>query len=53
MTAAAMQMADINVWAHRFVTGVDAPPVLEPAEHVLDFVTLGAVMFNQYFPVRF
>ena len=32
------------------VTGVDAPPVLEPAEHVLDLVPLAienAVMFDR------
>ena len=36
------------------VTGVDAPPVLEPAEHVLNLVPLTiefAVMFDQLFTV--
>jgi len=38
------------------VTGVDAPPVLEPAEHILNFVTLAielSVMFDWYFPIDF
>jgi hypothetical protein len=38
------------------VTRVDAPPVLEPAEHILDFVTLAierAVMFDRYFSIGF
>jgi hypothetical protein len=38
------------------VTGVDAPPVLEPAEHILNFVTLAielSVMFDWYFPIGF
>jgi hypothetical protein len=32
-------MADMKVSAHRFSQG-DAAPVLEPAEHVLDAITL-------------
>src|SRR5450631_754847 len=38
------------------VTRVDAPPVLEPAKHILDFVTLAierAVMFDRYFSIGF
>src|SRR5664279_2910532 len=36
------------------VTRVDAPPVLEPAEHVLDLVALAiepAVVFDRYFSI--
>jgi len=40
MTVAAMQMADMKVWAHFIVAGVDASPVLEPTEHVFDLVAL-------------
>ena len=36
MTVAAIQMVDMKVRAHSVMTGVDAPPVLEPAEHILD-----------------
>ena len=36
------------------VAGVDAPPVLQPTEHVLDLVALaveGAVVSDLYLPV--
>ena len=36
------------------VTGMDTPPILEPAEHVIDLVPLAienAVMFDQLFAV--
>ena len=38
------------------VAGVDAPPILEPAEHVLDLMALAverAVMFDSYFSIEF
>ncbi len=38
------------------VTRVDATPVFEPAEHILDFVALAierAVMFDRYFSIGF
>jgi hypothetical protein len=38
------------------VTRVDASPILEPAEHILDFVTLAierAVMLDRYFSIGF
>src|SRR5664279_697953 len=38
------------------VTRVDAPPVFEPAEHILDFMALAierAVMFDRYFSIGF
>ena len=42
MRVAAMQMADMKVCAQlsSVVAGVDASPVLEPAEHDLDLVAL-------------
>ena len=49
MTTAAMQMAD-ECAPTSVVTSVDAPPVLDPAEHVLDPVPLTiefAVIFNR------
>jgi hypothetical protein len=39
MTAAAMQIAEKKVGA-TVVSCVDAPPVLDPAEHVFDAVAL-------------
>jgi hypothetical protein len=38
MTAAAIAMADMNDVGAAVVAGVDAPPVLELAEHVFDLV---------------
>jgi hypothetical protein len=67
MTIAAMQMAEKKVWAQRSPgsgfagprTGsacVDAAPVFELAEHVLDLVALTverAIMGDRYFAVGF
>jgi hypothetical protein len=38
MTTAARKMADMKVWAPAIIASVDAAPVLESDEHVLDLV---------------
>jgi hypothetical protein len=54
VTAAALQLAEKNVWARGVVRDGDAPPVLELGEHILDIVTLAIqrlVVANRRFPV--
>ena len=49
-----MQIAENVGVGASVVAGVDAAPVLEPAEHVLDFVALaieGGVVGDRDFPV--
>ena len=55
MTVGAMQMADMKVCA-AIIAGVDASPVLEPAEHIFDFVALtveDAVVRDRHLAVGF
>ena len=53
MAVAAMQIADMMVCA-AIVAPVDTAPILKPAEHDLDFVTLpieGSVVRDCHLPI--